>query len=975
MGCICSPDVERARLVADELFTRDEVLGGLPARRAATLLFLIETRTAHLVAQSRETLALFLTEELVKERDRVFLEAFNLGREPSRRPTIQDLETHARLWAPLVPQNPGVQAAVGHLLSQKYTFTARDVPGIRAALGLDTAAVQQAYQRLYREPLETLYVSRPTLGERLRWLWTALARWLESLSPFWTAFSLTLTGTIRAGVLALPIAIAGIGPLPGLILLLVCGLISLCTMVSLAEAVARNGTMRYGRVFLGRMVADYLGQAGSLLLTGVIGFGQSLFLVVSYSGAPSLLANATHVPASIWAAVIFGYGLYAVSRRSSAAAVASSLLMAAINLSLLLFLSLLALSHMHLEHLLYVNVPFLDGRPFDSSVLGVVFGTSLGVYFGHINMVNTASIILRRDASARSLIWGSAAALVTAMVVYCIWVLAVNGAVPPQRLIGQSGTALGPLAVQLGPIVHVLGVILAVLLFGIASIRLSFNLSNLVREHLPARARTVVTLPRRRQRLLLQPRGVAADGTRLGLTYLGLTDGVPRCRFDVQCDGHMHHLETAMVGRWDARTLFARLPELRAHGIDLTLETLDANQEYVHLQVSTGMLLTYEGGWDTVGLSLSEVLTLPDAQRQLVNWMLRQGEVSLAQVAAHCRQPAEAARRLLSPLVQQGFVREWEVHSTPHYRASFAPTRGRQVTPEIWQALEPLGDTHAPGAREARPIGWRVVTYRIKQAMLSERGRFVLSVSPMILAFLLTEWLLATGGVSFTRIIGFTGVITVSLASIFPVLLLVASRRKGEYVPGVVFRFLERPWVVVPLYGFFLANLFLHGLIIWQHPFERAVALVAGTLMLGITLVMIRRGAFTPRLVVELRHDQRAGDAAVLTIVAGGQPAAAEVRLHYADGEQSMQTVSADVPTFSALRSATVHLPTTTARELKVWAHTVTSEGHAESLSGLLEVHTEAETQQFDLQLCGGQVIVPLRGGVCWINLILENLA
>ena len=31
----------------DELFTRDEVLGGLPARRAATLLFLIESRGAH----------------------------------------------------------------------------------------------------------------------------------------------------------------------------------------------------------------------------------------------------------------------------------------------------------------------------------------------------------------------------------------------------------------------------------------------------------------------------------------------------------------------------------------------------------------------------------------------------------------------------------------------------------------------------------------------------------------------------------------------------------------------------------------------------------------------------------------------------------------------------------------------------------------------------------------------------------------
>ena len=231
---------------------------------------------------------------------------------------------------------------------------------------------------------------------------------------------------------------------------------------------------------------------------------------------------------------------------------------------------------MHLEYLLHAHVPFLDGRPFDPSVLRLLFGTALGAYYGHTNMVNAASLILRRDASARGLIWGSAVAVVTAIMIYCLWVLAVNGAVPPERLIGQSGTALGPLAVQIGPIVHVLVVILAVLLFGISSVRISFNVSNLVRERLPIRARTVVTLPRRRQRLLLQPRGGAAAGVRLGLIYLGLTDGVPRYRFDVQCDGYMSHLETAVAGCWDATTLVARLPELRTRGITPTLETLDA---------------------------------------------------------------------------------------------------------------------------------------------------------------------------------------------------------------------------------------------------------------------------------------------------------------------------------------------------------------------------------------------------------------
>jgi hypothetical protein len=178
--------------MAEELFTREEVLAGLPARRASTLLFLIESRTAHMVAQSRQAMERFLTEEAAEERDLAFLEAFALGRDPPLRPTIQHLERYAPQWAYLVPDNPRVRAALTHLLGQKYHFTYQAVPGIRAALGLDDEVVQQAYQRLYREPLETIFAPRPTPVDRLRWTWTALAKWLESLPPFWTAFALTL---------------------------------------------------------------------------------------------------------------------------------------------------------------------------------------------------------------------------------------------------------------------------------------------------------------------------------------------------------------------------------------------------------------------------------------------------------------------------------------------------------------------------------------------------------------------------------------------------------------------------------------------------------------------------------------------------------------------------------------------------------------------------------------------------------------
>jgi hypothetical protein len=45
----------------DGLLDREEVLAGLPARRANALVFLIESRTAHMVARSRRATERFLT--------------------------------------------------------------------------------------------------------------------------------------------------------------------------------------------------------------------------------------------------------------------------------------------------------------------------------------------------------------------------------------------------------------------------------------------------------------------------------------------------------------------------------------------------------------------------------------------------------------------------------------------------------------------------------------------------------------------------------------------------------------------------------------------------------------------------------------------------------------------------------------------------------------------------------------------------
>lgn len=64
---------------------------------------------------------------------------------------------------------------------------------------------------------------------------------------------------------------------------------------------------------------------------------------------------------------------------------------------------------------------------------------------------------------------------------------------------------------------------------------------------------------------------------------------------------------------------------------------------------------------------------------------------------------------------------------------------------------------------------------------------------------------------SFSEVLGFLGVVAVPMvAGIFPILLLVASRRKGEYVPEFFLRFLAHPVVAGAIYLVSVGILFLH---------------------------------------------------------------------------------------------------------------------------------------------------------------------
>ena len=151
---------------------------------------------------------------------------------------------------------------------------------------------------------------------------------------------------------------------------------------------------------------------------------------------------------------------------------------------------------------------------------------------------------------------------------FAFWVLAINGAVAPQELAGQAGTALTPLAERLGPSIYFLGSLLVVLLLGMSCLRTSTVLFNIAQERIPTRLRSVVTMPRRRGRVVLYKRPTSTGSLRFALTYLGLSENQPQFRLIVQREGGIHKLEMSVAKSWDATALLERFPELRPHDID-----------------------------------------------------------------------------------------------------------------------------------------------------------------------------------------------------------------------------------------------------------------------------------------------------------------------------------------------------------------------------------------------------------------------
>ncbi len=317
-----------------------------------------------------------------------------------------------------------------------------------------------------------------------RWL-KALNLRLEKLPPFWAVYAFILVETVGEGILAIPIAVAKIGPLAGIVVLIIIGIVNMITIAALAEASARSGSIRYGDAYLGRLVHDYLGSTGTVVLALSVAAIQLLALISYFVGFSATMAEATNIPSPAWAAAIFIVCFYFLRKGAFASTIAVVLITGTLNVGIILLLSLLTIPHIRVENFLNAGVSHAGFAAFEPSLFQLVFGVIFSAYLGHLGVANSAQIALRKDTSARSLVWGSLAAQGSLMLIYCLWVFVVNGAISPSLLAREAGTVLVPLASRIGYPSYLLGSVVMVLGIGVASIVTALGLFYLIREWLP----------------------------------------------------------------------------------------------------------------------------------------------------------------------------------------------------------------------------------------------------------------------------------------------------------------------------------------------------------------------------------------------------------------------------------------------------------------------------------------------------------
>lgn len=163
----------------DELFTRDEVLGGglSRVRRARACLYLIEQEALRLVdRQARTTTvasappeagmfyaAMLLEDEetmrkpLPGEADEAYIESFRNARRTAPPATLAALERSVSGWKVLIPEELALRAELLHQMSLRHQMPRNRAKHIAAAFGVGDPGFDAAYAAVAGSPVDDAF--------------------------------------------------------------------------------------------------------------------------------------------------------------------------------------------------------------------------------------------------------------------------------------------------------------------------------------------------------------------------------------------------------------------------------------------------------------------------------------------------------------------------------------------------------------------------------------------------------------------------------------------------------------------------------------------------------------------------------------------------------------------------------------------------------------------------------------------------
>lgn len=91
---------------------------------------------------------------------------------------------------------------------------------------------------------------------------------------------------------------------------------------------------------------------------------------------------------------------------------------------------------------------------------------------------------------------------------------------------------------------------------------------------------------------------------------------------------------------------------------------------------------------DMDGVSMSEIVFLPEHVRILMNWMIRENSFQFGNLAVFLNQDEENTRLILDILVKKGLVEEVKGDEQEGYQIHLKVSRNYRVPKDIWKVID-----------------------------------------------------------------------------------------------------------------------------------------------------------------------------------------------------------------------------------------------------------------------------------------------